>query len=72
MHRRKFGRRSGIRRHQRPGQTALHVGKTLDPKFSVGVPDQEVVDRCCLCNDFCLGLCDDDIDAIAEAPSSWV
>lgn len=39
------GRRSGIRRYQRYGQTALDLGRTLDPKFSLlspEKPDEEV------------------------------
>lgn len=37
----KPGRQQGVRRHQRWGQTALDLGRTLDPKFSIPIEDEE-------------------------------
>jgi hypothetical protein len=38
---RRFGRRQGVRRYQRYGQTALDLGRTLDPRFSLGSQERE-------------------------------
>ena len=64
---RKPGHRQGVPRYRRPGQiTLMPLGRLLHPSYkvwpSVGVPNQEAVDACPLCEDRCTGACDDEVD----------
>lgn len=70
---RRPGRRQGVRRYQRYGQTALDLGRTLDVKFTllnIEKPDQEdAVVR--LDYDQILALLDDPEHAVDPGPGKF-